>query len=210
MGVVGRISERSFEDAIECALLAGGPDACPDDATAVREIALPYGPDWMPGGFRRRRADEYDRALCLIPQDALDFIYATQPKEWDRLKQHYGADVKDRFLKRLAREVETRGVLDVLRSGIKDAGVNFRLAYFRPASRLTVDQALMLSVRANTPENARLTFDHVVSDRLQDMVDTNFKFYKRVTDDPQFAKFFLDWLFERFRKNVDSTPPEET
>jgi len=70
--------------------------------------------------------------------------------------------------------------------------------------RLGIDQALVLSVRANTPENARLTFDHVVSDRLQDMVDTNFKFYKRVTDDPQFAKFFLDWLFERFRKNAES------
>lgn len=70
--------------------------------------------------------------------------------------------------------------------------------------RLAVDQALVLSVRANTPENARLTFDHVVSDRLQDMVDTNFKFYKRVTDDQQFAKAFLDWLFERFRKNAAS------
>jgi hypothetical protein len=27
------ISERSFEDAIECALLQYGPDACPGDAT---------------------------------------------------------------------------------------------------------------------------------------------------------------------------------
>lgn len=49
--------------------------------------------------------------------------------------------------------------------------------------RPAVDQALVLSVRVNTPENARLTFDHVVSDRLQDMVDTNFRFYKQVTDD---------------------------
>lgn len=72
-----------------------------------------------------------------------------------------------------------------------------------PISIRPVDQALVLSVRANAPENARLTFDHVVSDRLRDMVDTNFKFYKRVTDDPQFAKFFLDWLFDRFRKNAE-------
>ncbi|OIP60638.1 MAG: hypothetical protein AUK29_11230 [Nitrospirae bacterium CG2_30_53_67] len=35
-----------------------------------------------------------------------------------------------------------------------------------------------------------------------DMLDTNFKFYKRVTDDPDFAKFFLDWLFERFRRGL--------
>jgi len=30
------------------------------------------------------------------------------------------------------------------------------------------------------------------------MVDTNFDFYKRVTDDREFSRFFLDWLFERF------------
>lgn len=51
----------------------------------------------------------------------------------------------------------------------------------------------------NSPENARLTFDLVVNDKLQDMVETNFEFYKRVTDDPEFAKIFGDWLFERFR-----------
>lgn len=64
--------------------------------------------------------------------------------------------------------------------------------------RLAEDPALVASIRVNPPENARLTFDHVVSDRLQDMVETNFKFYKRVTDDRDFAKYFLDWLFHRF------------
>ena len=113
-----------------------GPDACPEDGQVLREIAPPYGPEWTPGGYRRRRAEEYDVELCLIPGDVLDFVYATQPKEWERLKQHYGADVKDRFLRRLAREVEHRGVLDVLRNGVKDAGVKFHLAYFRPASQL--------------------------------------------------------------------------
>ena len=43
-------------------------------------------------------------------------------------------------------------------------------------------------------ENARLTFDHVASDKIQEMIDTNFKFYKQVTDNPQFGKFLLDWL----------------
>ncbi len=42
----------------------------------------------------------------------------------------------------------------------------------------------------------------MVNDRLQDMVETNFKFYKRVTDDREFGKFFLNWLCERFRSRV--------
>ncbi len=69
--------------------------------------------------------------------------------------------------------------------------------------RLAEDPALTASVRVNPPENARLTFDYVVTDRLQDMVDSNFKFYKRVTDDRDFARFFLDWLFTRFRRSVE-------
>lgn len=66
----------------------------------------------------------------------LDFIYATQPKEWEKLKQQHGADVKHRFLKRLASEIAKRGTLDVLRKGIKDSGCKFQLAYFRPATGL--------------------------------------------------------------------------
>jgi type I restriction enzyme, R subunit len=69
-------------------------------------------------------------------------------------------------------------------------------------ARLAEDQSLTASVRVNTPENARLTFDYVVTDRLQDMVETDFKLYKRINDDQEFSKFFLDWLFKRFRKNL--------
>lgn len=69
-------------------------------------------------------------------------------------------------------------------------------------ARLADDEALKASVRVNTLENARLTFDHVVNDRLQEMIDSNFKFYKQVTDDPQFARELLDWLFERYRQRA--------
>jgi type I restriction enzyme R subunit len=64
--------------------------------------------------------------------------------------------------------------------------------------RLANNTALEASVRVNPPENARLTFDHVVNDLLQDMIDGHFKFYKHVNDDPEFAKTFLDLLFERY------------
>lgn len=129
------ISERRLEDDIECALLAYGPDACPGDESAVAEPVAPYG-EAVPGGYRRRAYTEYDRHRCLIARDLLDFIYATQPKEWEKLKQHHGAEVKEKFVARLSREIEKRGALDVLRKGVKDSGCKFRLAYFRPVSGL--------------------------------------------------------------------------
>jgi type I restriction enzyme R subunit len=129
------ISERSFEDAIECALLSGGPDACVGPSPLVREPAAPYGD--APGGYRKRRPDDYDRTLCLLPRDVVDFVRATQPREWEKLEQHHGkAAVREQFLRRLAGEIERRGALDLLRNGLKDSGVKFRLAYFRPASGL--------------------------------------------------------------------------
>jgi type I restriction enzyme R subunit len=69
-------------------------------------------------------------------------------------------------------------------------------------TKLTGNEALEKAVKVNTPENARLTFDHVVNDKLQEMIETNFKFYKQVTDDPDFAKTFLDWLFNRYLKKA--------
>ncbi|MGH7803431.1 MAG: type I restriction endonuclease subunit R, partial [Candidatus Binatia bacterium] len=72
----------------------------------------------------------------LLPRDVVDFVLATQPKEWKKLEQHHGTAIREQFLERLAAEVERRGALDVLRNGIKDSGCKFRLAYFRPASGL--------------------------------------------------------------------------
>jgi type I restriction enzyme R subunit len=105
------ISEKNFEATIEQRLL-------------------------KPGGYRKRQSDDYHRSLCLDPDVVLDFIYATQPQEWEKLKQHHGPDVKARFLHRLATEINKRGTLDVLRKGVKDSGCKFQLAYFRPASGL--------------------------------------------------------------------------
>ena len=128
------VTERGFEDAIEAALLAGGPDAAGSTA-AGKEPRTGYT-DTLPGGYRRRKPEDYDPVLCLVPRDVLDFVYATQPQEWERLKQHHGGDVKEKFLSRVSREIEQRGSLDVLRNGVKDSGREFELAYFHPSSGL--------------------------------------------------------------------------
>ncbi len=52
----------------------------------------------------------------------------------------------------------------------------------------------------NPPEDARLTFNQIVNDRLQEMMDSNFKFYRQITDNADFAEELLTWMFERYRK----------
>ncbi|HSW29770.1 MAG TPA: type I restriction endonuclease [Longimicrobiales bacterium] len=140
------ISEKAFEDAIECALLAGGEDECAGWPKAVREHPLAYG-EGAPGGYHRRPPEAYDRKLCLLPKDLLDFILATQPRTWTKYTEHHGAASKEQLALRVAKEIEKRGALDVLRKGVKDHGCKFDLAYFRPSSGL--NQELQTLYRGN-------------------------------------------------------------
>jgi type I restriction enzyme R subunit len=121
-------SEKNFEATIEQVLLA--------HPAPQKDKKGPAEGGFLPGGYRKRRPEDYDRSLCLDPDVVLDFLYATQPQQWDKLKQQHGAEVKSRFLQRLASEVGKRGTLDVLRRGVKDSGCKFQLAYFRPATGL--------------------------------------------------------------------------
>ena len=85
-------------------------------------------------GYRKRTPEEYDKALCLIPNEVIQFIQATQPKEFEKLEKQYGADTSPKLLERIAREVGKYGVLYVLRKGVADRGAKFKLAYFQPSS----------------------------------------------------------------------------
>lgn len=127
------ISERDFEGHIEAILVNGWPAGQEPSGAAD---AKPGDTLFMPGGYRRESCEKYDRQLCLLPDTVVDFILATQPETWEKLRSYHGAEVKQRFLQRLASEIESRGTLDVLRRGVKDSGCGFKLVFFRPASGL--------------------------------------------------------------------------
>ena len=136
-------TEESFEDAIELDLLADG---------------------WLRGPAN------YRPDLGLDTGELFTFIGATQNPEFLKLETAYGsiADAQREFAKRLASEIDKRGVLDVLRGGVKDRGVTIQLVYFRPghtladgaldnykANRLTVVRQLRYS--ATTTDELDLT-----------------------------------------------------
>jgi type I restriction enzyme R subunit len=68
--------------------------------------------------------------------------------------------------------------------------------------RLAQDEGLAASVRVNTREDARLSFEHAVNDRIQDMVDVSIRFYKLLDDDPAFSEFFRDMMFDRYLESA--------
>lgn len=83
-----------------------------------------------------RSVSSYDKTLCLDTDLVLQFVQKAQDKEWAKLVEQYGEDAPARFLQRLSDEIQARGVLDVLRSGVTDRGARFDLAYFKPETGL--------------------------------------------------------------------------
>src|SRR5690348_291818 len=94
-------------------------------------------------GYRKRDPKFFNAESCIDEDMLFEFIYATQPKEWEKLKEQHGNDVKEKFIFRLKTEIEKRGTLDVLRKGVSDYGSRFQLIYFAPESRLNPEHALL-------------------------------------------------------------------
>ena len=51
--------------------------------------------------YRSLQSADYDRSLCLIPNETLQFIQDTQPSVYQRLERQYGADTSDAWLAHL-------------------------------------------------------------------------------------------------------------
>ncbi len=108
------VTERKFEGAIEAWLLEHG-------------------------GYAQGDPRAFDRTLGLDPGEVLAFVRMTQGTAWQALAARHGGEpaAEPNFLKRLGKELDERGTVDVLRHGVKDLGVEIRLAYFKPAHGLT-------------------------------------------------------------------------
>lgn len=108
-------SERKFEEEIEYALLNTGDEK---------------------SRYIKGNPKNYDKELAMDTKAVLEFIKDTQAKEWELLTKRHGALVEINFLKRLDNELKRRGMLDVLRHGIDDTGVSFKLSHFKPGSTM--------------------------------------------------------------------------
>lgn len=66
----------------------------------------------------------------------MEFIRATQEKNWDKLQALHGEQTGERILEALCKWLDTHGVLMTLRHGFKCFGKTLRIAFFRPAHGL--------------------------------------------------------------------------
>ena len=89
--------------------------------------------------YRSLQSSHYDKSLYLIPSEMLRFIQMTQLETYHKLEREYGADTPQKLMLRISNQVKSRGVLEVLRKGVKDRGCDFTLTYFLPSSGMNLD-----------------------------------------------------------------------
>ena len=90
-------------------------------------------------GYSTTHFSEYDRNLCLIRDQVIDFIRSTQPEQWSRLQEIYDLDTENKILSRISSEISKRGIINVLRNQVVDRGVYLDLCFFEPKSDLNPD-----------------------------------------------------------------------
>jgi type I restriction enzyme R subunit len=95
--------------------------------------------DLLAGGWEQSPSSNYRPELGLDTAELMTFLGATQQKALDKLIGYYGdlPKAQRKVAERIAKEIDARGTLDVLRRGVKDHGVLLRLAYFAPAHSIT-------------------------------------------------------------------------
>jgi type I restriction enzyme R subunit len=80
-------------------------------------------------------------------------------------------------------------------------GPEHRVTLGHMMAKLDSDAALDAAARVNTRENVRLAFDHKVEAVIQEIVDTNFELYKRITDDRGFGEALKSFLFDQYLRS---------
>ncbi len=81
----------------------------------------------------------YDKARAMDPALVLGFIQATQPKLWHSLQALHQDETAKVVLDHLGKELDTKGLLKVLRQGFKCYGKKLRVAVFAPNNRMNPD-----------------------------------------------------------------------
>jgi putative type I restriction enzyme protein len=124
------------------------------------------------GGWTKTTFQEshYDATKGLDIETLIQFVKETQEKKWARYEKVVGADPVESFYKRFEQEVSQHGILHVLRKGIKDRGVHFKIVQLRPSSTLNEDitkdyqanKTQVIRQFAYSPHN-RNTIDMVLS-----------------------------------------------
>ena len=90
--------------------------------------------DMLATGWKPGASTDYDRTYCVDLAHLREFVLVTQPKLDEVFDLGKDSPTRKQFLARLEKEISTRGVIDVLREGIKHGPHDLTLFYATPSA----------------------------------------------------------------------------
>ena len=102
--------------------------------TSERALETLIVNDLVAGGWTEGRWQEYEREYCVDLVQLTAFIQATQPELMESLSLGEANATRRKFLARLQGEISKRGIIDVLRNGIKHGAYDLDLFFGTPSS----------------------------------------------------------------------------
>ncbi|MEN9908928.1 MAG: hypothetical protein RLZZ540_2077 [Bacteroidota bacterium] len=95
------------------------------------------------GGYTKGLSEDFDAQTGLFPAYVINFLKESQPSLWAKIANIHKDEVDKKVIQRLIKEIDLRGILDVIRNGFTDYGVKFQMAFFKPESTLNPDAELL-------------------------------------------------------------------
>ena len=121
-------SEKGLEDLIVAAM-TGQATSAPLPGPGTRDARAPFGSTgWLLGN-----SHDYDREYAVDLAQLAEFLRATQPQVAEALDLDHDTPTRRKFLARLQGEVARRGIIDVLRKGVKHGPHALDLFYSTPS-----------------------------------------------------------------------------
>lgn len=84
------------------------------------------------GGYQKGDPTSYNAERALFNSDMINFVQVTQPKVWQYLESLHKNKTPSVLIDNLAKELDSKGMLGVLREGFKCSGKTVKAAYFAP------------------------------------------------------------------------------
>lgn len=99
------------------------------------------------GGYTKGDLSTYNRENAIDLPKLIQYIKATQPKEWQKYERNYGADAEKRLYKRFQECVYTFGLTYVLKHGFEDRGAKIKIVSFK--ENTTLNDSVLADYNSN-------------------------------------------------------------
>ena len=92
--------------------------------------------------YKQVEASEYDKQLCIITGELIEFIKTSQQDKYNNLSGQLGAVVDTKIIERVTKSLKVNKTLVTLREGVKMNGVTLDLAFFKPSNDKTPEHEI--------------------------------------------------------------------